>query len=97
MKTTNGYLIFAVALPTMLHAFDRDSAGPQLAETSEEASKEIVAMQIRKQGYRCSRAVSADRDVEHAKTKGGWILKCEEATYHIHLVPRRAAHVEQVQ
>ncbi len=68
-----------------------------MAYAAEAAPKEIVATQIRKQGYRCDRVVSAARDVEHGNKKGGWILRCEEATYHIHLIPRRAAHVERVE
>jgi hypothetical protein len=80
----------------MLHTIDRGRTGPSLAEAAEETPKDVVAMQIRKQGYRCSKAVSADRDAEHAKTERGWILKCDDATYHIHLIPGRAAHVKQV-
>lgn len=47
---TNGFLFVAVTLLTMLHPFDRGSAGPELAEASQAASKEIVSMQIRKAG-----------------------------------------------
>lgn len=98
MKT--GCLFFPVALLTIVQAVDqarlhRSAEAAELA-SAEQASKEIVATQVRKQGYRCERAVSADRDVEHAKTQRGWILRCEDATYHIHLDPHRAAHVERV-
>jgi hypothetical protein len=67
-----------------------------IANAAEDVSKEIIAIQIRKQGYRCNKAVSADRDTEHGKKKGGWILRCDDATYHIHLIPRRPAEVELV-
>lgn len=94
MRPMNGCLFFAVALPAMVHTVDGREAVLSRAEASDDPS--IVAIQIRKQGYPCRRAVSVDRDEEHGGTKKGWILKCEEATYHIHLVPHRAAQVEQV-
>jgi hypothetical protein len=80
----------------MAYGLDPVRLGVPIANAADEVAKEIVAMQIRKQGYRCDTALSVDRDVEHGNKKGGWILTCEEATYHIHLIPRRAAHVERV-
>ena len=65
----------------------------QVAETN---FKEVVAAQLRKQGYRCTQAVKAERDTQHPDEKGGWILTCDGATYHVHLVPRRKAYIEIV-
>lgn len=96
MKSISIPLLVTVALSGMAHGLDPVKLGMPIADAAEEMSKEIIAKQIRKQGYRCNRAVSADRDAEHGKKKGQWILRCDNATYHIHLIPRRAAHVELV-
>ncbi len=96
MTTLSKQLLLAVALPMMIYVFDRSGGGLPLVDAAEAASKEIVAAQIRKQGYACSKALGADPDREHPNKRGGWILRCEDATYHIHLVPRRPAHVERV-
>lgn len=96
MRTMNGCLFFAVALPAMVHTVDGGDAVLSRAEAADNVSQEIIAMQVRRRGFPCSRPMSADREVEHGKAKRGWILKCEEGTYHVHLVPRRAAHVERV-
>jgi hypothetical protein len=56
---------------------------------------DIVSQQIRKQGYPCKSAISTQKDLKHPKVPGGWILKCSNATYHVHLVPRRPANVSR--
>ena len=66
------------------------------AAAGEARTAEIVANQIRKQGYACDAPLSADRDKEHPNDRGGWILKCDGVTYHVHLVPNRAAKVQKV-
>lgn len=62
-----------------------------------EVSKDIIAVQIRKQGYECKNPQSAERD----KTTGNpddptWTLTCEGAAYRVHLIPNQAAKVERV-
>lgn len=58
-------------------------------------STDVVSQQIRKQGYPCNSAISTQKDAKHPKLQGGWILKCSNATYHVHLVPRRPADVSR--
>ena len=59
--------------------------------------KDIIAIQIRRQGYECKNPQSAERD----KTRGNpddpiWILKCEGVSYRVHLIPNMAATVERL-
>lgn len=58
---------------------------------------DIVADQIRSQGFTCDTAESATRD-EGDTTPGeqAWILTCSNATYRVKFVPDQAAHVEQI-
>jgi hypothetical protein len=65
------------------------------AQAAEEMSAEIIAVQIRDQGYACDKALSAER--ERSKSDDAvWVLKCENATYRVRLVPDMAAHVERL-
>lgn len=66
-------------------------------EDLKDSSVSVAAMQVRKQGYPCGAGVSAEKDQKHPNVKGGWILRCDNAVYHVHLVPRRGAKVERVQ
>ena len=67
------------------------------AQNSEETPKEIIAEQIRKQSYACDRPESAIRDPERSRPNAAvWLLKCEQASYRVRLVPDMAAHVERV-
>ena len=65
------------------------------AQSAEEMPAEIIAAQIRDQGYSCDKALSAKRDGERSDD-AVWILKCENAEYRVRLVPDMAAHVERL-
>ena len=63
----------------------------------EEMPKEIIVDQIRRQGFTCTRAVTAERDRERSKPhEAVWLLKCENATYRVRLIPDMAAVVERL-
>lgn len=63
----------------------------------EETPKEIIAIQIRRQGYPCENPQSATRDPKHTKPdEAAWILACEDATYQVILIPDMAARVTRV-
>jgi hypothetical protein len=64
-----------------------------MANAAEEMSAEIIAAQIRDQGYACDKALSAERDGERSHD-AVWILKCQNATYRVRLIPDMAAKVE---
>jgi len=65
------------------------------AQAADEMPAEIIAVQIREQGYACSNALSATR--EHpALDDAVWILKCDNASYRVRLIPDMAAKVERL-
>lgn len=66
-----------------------------MAHAAEEMPAEIIAVQIRDQGYACDKAISAKKDGERSDDSV-WILKCQNATYRVRLVPDMAAHVERL-
>ena len=61
----------------------------------QETAKDIVATQIRGQGFACDNAQSAVRDLALSKPdETVWVLKCENSTYRVRLIPGMAARVE---
>ena len=63
----------------------------------EMAAAEIIADQIRDQGYACHEALSAERDPADSRPdEAAWILECDNATYRVRLIPDMAADVERV-
>ncbi len=69
----------------------------QVAASDEEVPAEIIAVQIRKQGYECTNAQSAKRDPQASKPdEPVWILTCDNATYRVRLVGNMADHVEKL-
>ncbi len=53
-----------------------------------ETPKEIIAARVKGIGYPCPRALAANRDLQHpARNEVMWILRCENATYRVGLVP----------
>ena len=66
------------------------------AETN--AAAEIVAAQIRAQGYACTRPVTAVRDQAASQPNAAvWVLSCGNARYRVRLVPDMAAQVTQLE
>lgn len=63
----------------------------------EETPKEVIADQIRRQGFSCDNALSAEREREHSKpNESVWILKCDKARYRVRIIPDMAADVERL-
>ena len=58
---------------------------------------DIVAAQVRTQGYECKMpdSVIADPNASTPDEKV-WILTCEDAKYRVRLVPDMAADIEQI-
>lgn len=72
-------------------------AGAAQGTEVEDIAKEIIANQIRKQGFACTMAVKADPDPAHTRPDlKAWILTCSDAVYRVILVPDRAARVERI-
>ena len=63
-----------------------------------ETPVEIIAAQIRDQGYTCDKPKSAERDRAASKPDSAvWILHCESESYRVQLVPDMAAKVERIE
>jgi len=64
---------------------------------AQEPTRDLLAAQLREQGYRCAKPASAHRDLALSKPdEAVWILRCEKNRYRIRLVPDQAAHVQRL-
>lgn len=64
--------------------------------TAAEVPKDVIAVQLRKQGYECKNPKSAERDGTAKADDSVWILACDGARYRVTLVPKMAAKVERL-
>lgn len=72
-------------------------SGASHAQDPNEVPKEIIAVQIRKQGYACDAPKTATREPSTGNPDDRvWILECENARYRVHLTPDMAARVERL-
>ncbi len=66
-------------------------------EANDEVPPDIIAVQIRKQGFPCTNPKSAKRDPQASKPdEPVWILTCENATYRVRLIGDMADHIEKM-
>ena len=76
------------------------AAAAALAGASASAQEDptnIVADQIRAQGYKCDSPQSAKRDAQASiPGEAVWILQCESGSYRVRLTPDMAATVERL-
>jgi hypothetical protein len=71
------------------------SARSQNADTV--TPPEVLADQLRGQGYPCARALSSQRDGDKSnRDESVWILKCTNGIYRVRLIPDMAAKVEKI-
>jgi hypothetical protein len=62
--------------------------------TAQEDPKNIIAAHIRMQGFACDKPISAERiRGESRPNEAVWVLKCENRSYQVRLVPDMAAAV----
>ena len=82
----------------MLAGLDLADAGfGSIAWAAEETPKDMLAAQIRSQGFVCDKPQRAVRDAKQSKPDHDvWVLTCENATYRISRYPDLAAKVELV-
>jgi hypothetical protein len=65
--------------------------------SAQEDPTNIVADQIRAQGYKCDSPQSAKQDAQASKPdEAVWILQCESGSYRVRLIPDMAAKVERI-
>lgn len=95
--------VLALGAGLMLNAMtsgvpDAQAQAPlQIAVSNDEMPAEIIAVQIRKQGYECTNPKSAKRDPKASEADlPVWILTCENATYRVRLVGDMADRVEKL-
>jgi hypothetical protein len=82
-------IVIAVSMPF---------AGGALAQVGSDDPKNIIAAQIRDQGYQCNDPQSATRDEKASRPdEADWILQCESGRYRVRLVPDMAAKVERLE
>jgi hypothetical protein len=96
-RATTTYRHFLCAsLVLAVTAMDAGSA-PSGAQRPTETPPDILAVQIRSQGYACGKALSAERDAERSRPdQAVWVLRCENITYRMQLTPGMAAKVERL-
>ena len=67
------------------------------AVMAQESPKDIIAARIRMQGYACDKPISAERDPALSKPdEPVWLLKCENHSYQVQLIPDMAAKVSPI-
>ncbi|MGB6351077.1 MAG: hypothetical protein WBG10_13720 [Pseudolabrys sp.] len=65
--------------------------------SAQETAKDLLAIQIRAQGYTCDKPVSAMRNNKLSKADVSvWVLRCEHRSYRMRLAPDMAARVKEL-
>lgn len=63
-----------------------------------DTSTQIVAVQVRKQGYQCTEPQSSQRQKDASSQHSNvWSLTCKEAKYRVTIRPNRAAVIEVIE
>ncbi|MDX3965168.1 MAG: hypothetical protein QHD01_01055 [Bradyrhizobium sp.] len=87
---TNGRWIFLSAL-ALTSALAVGRAVAQGAETVQD----MLAAQIRSQGFTCDKALGATKDTARSRADHAvWVLRCSNASYRVSRAPDMAAKVE---
>jgi hypothetical protein len=85
-------LALAALLLPLLPAAAQAGAG-----TVGDDPRNIIAAQIRDQGYQCDSPQSATQDMQASRPdEAVWIIVCESASYRVRLDPDMAAKVEKI-
>ncbi|ADJ24354.1 hypothetical protein Hden_2558 [Hyphomicrobium denitrificans ATCC 51888] len=73
-------------------------SGATMCLPGDEPTPDLLASQARDQGFACSQAKSAEREVKASRpNEAVWILKCENDTYRMIVIPDMAAKIEKLQ
>ncbi len=69
--------------------------GRASAQAGDETVQNMLAAQIRSQGFACEKPLSATQDAKRSKPDHAvWVLKCSNANYRVSRAPDMAAKVE---
>ncbi len=80
---------------TRLIAFAAFGALAVFSAGASDAPAESLAAQLRAQGFRCDKPVTAERDEARSKPdEAAWVVRCANASYRMRLIPDMAAIVE---
>ena len=64
------------------------------ARAQEIPPAQIIADQVRDQGFPCNKSQTVERDPTYSRPdEPVWILKCDDATYRVRLIPGMAANI----
>ena len=89
-----------ILLTLLLTAVSFNDNAIFMRATAQEEAVEInvLADQIRSQGFACSSPLSAERiAAETAPDEPVYLLKCESGTYQVRLIPDQAAVVTRIE
>ena len=71
--------------------------GPAMSQSADEPTRDLLASQIRDQGFTCEKPKGAQREVKESRpNETVWILTCENDTYRMTVIPDMAAKVEKL-
>jgi hypothetical protein len=71
--------------------------GPAMSQSADEPTRDLLASQIRDQGFTCDKPQDAQREAkESVPNETVWILTCENDTYRMTVIPDMAAKVEKL-
>ena len=63
----------------------------------DEIPADIIAVQVRKQGFPCGKAEKASRDPKISSAdEPVWTLTCDNASYRVRLIGNMADHIEKL-
>ena len=85
------WAVAAVFASGIYPAAAQTDSGP----VDEAAAGQLVAVQVRQQGFACAEPVSAKRDL-YVDTNVVWTLTCADGRYRVRLIPDQAADVEKL-
>jgi hypothetical protein len=69
---------------------------PAFSQALQETPTDIVASQLRRQGFPCTSPKPAMQERQQSSPNATvWLLRCDEGSYRVTLVPNLAARVER--
>jgi hypothetical protein len=87
--------ILALLLMMVVGSMALDTAA--VAQSAAGEAGDLVATQVREQGYACTEPSTAKPDPSDSEVgERAWILTCADASYRVRLVPDMAATIEPI-
>jgi hypothetical protein len=98
-ERTNGAVMktFRVGMGICLALVLMGGTVSSVAQPARETPPDILAVQLRSQGYVCQNPQNATRDGDQSRPdQAVWLVTCEDGTYRMRLTPGMAAKVERL-